>query len=103
MPNKTFNPDDLIAIDTHVHLHAESTGNAADEAARKYFGYTDAYLAPRAVAAYYRTRRIGCVVFTVDERLTGRPMVSNDEVLAIAADNADIMIPFTSVDPTRGT
>src|SRR5919206_577519 len=102
MTNNKLNFNELIAIDTHVHLHAESTGNAADEAARKYFGYTDANLAPRDVAAYYRSRKIGCVVFTVDERLTGRPMVSNDEVLTLAAENADIMVPFTSVDPTRG-
>ena len=97
-----MNFDELIAIDTHVHLHAESSGNAADEAARKYFGYTDATLTPRDTAAYYRSRKIGCVVFSVDERLTGRPMVPNDEVLALAAENADIMIPFSSVDPTRG-
>jgi len=97
-----MNYDELIAIDTHVHLHAESSGNPADEAARKYFGYTDATLTPRETAAYYRSRNIGCVVFPVDERLTGRPMVPNDEVLALAAENADIMIPFSSVDPTRG-
>jgi predicted TIM-barrel fold metal-dependent hydrolase len=97
-----MNFDELIAIDTHVHLHAESSGNVADEAARKYFGYTDATLTPRDTAAYYRSRKIGCVVFPVDERLTGRPMVPNDEVLALAAENADIIIPFSSVDPTRG-
>jgi predicted TIM-barrel fold metal-dependent hydrolase len=102
MTNAKLNFDELTAIDTHVHLHAESASNAAEEAARKYFGYTDANLAPRDVAAYYRSRKIGCVVFTVDERLTGRPQVSNDEVLALAAENADIMIPFSSLDPMRG-
>ena len=100
--NKTLDIDKLVAIDTHVHFHAESAGNAADEAARKYFGYTDATLSPREIAAYYRSRKIGCVVFSVDERLTGRPQVPNDEVLALAAENADIMIAFSSVDPTRG-
>ena len=100
--NKKLNIDELVAIDTHVHFHAESAGNAADEAARKYFGYTDATLSPREIAAYYRSRKIGCVVFSVDERLTGRPQVPNDEVLALAAENADIMIAFSSVDPTRG-
>src|SRR5439155_25279170 len=94
--------DELVAIDTHVHLHAETSGNAADEAARKYFGYTDATLAPKDIAEYYRSRRIGCVVFSVDERITGRPQVSNDEVIALAAENADVMIAFSSVDPMRG-
>ena len=102
MTEKKLNFDELVAIDTHVHFHAESAGNAADEAARKYFGYTDATLSPREIAAYYRSRKIGCVVFSVDERLTGRPQVPNDEVLALAAENADIMIAFSSVDPTRG-
>ena len=45
---------------------------------------------------------MGCVVFTVDERLTGRPQVSNDAVAEFAAKNADIAIPFASLDPKRG-
>jgi predicted TIM-barrel fold metal-dependent hydrolase len=102
MPNNTLNFDELVAIDTHVHLHAESAGNAADDAARKYFGYTDANLSPQDIATYYRSRKIGCVVFSVDERLTGRPQVPNDEILALAAENPDFMIAFSSVDPTRG-
>ena len=32
------------------------------------------------LAEYYRSRKIGCVVFSVDERLTGRPQVPNDDV-----------------------
>jgi len=54
------------------------------------------------VAAYYRERRMACVVFTVDERLSGRPAVPNDDVLAAAAAHPDVLIPFASVDPTRG-
>jgi predicted TIM-barrel fold metal-dependent hydrolase len=42
------------------------------------------------------------VVFTVDEKLSGRPQVSNDTVLQFAAENADIMMAFASIDPTRG-
>ena len=42
------------------------------------------------------------MVFTVDERLTGRPPIPNDEIAAFAAENADIMFAFASVDPTRG-
>jgi predicted TIM-barrel fold metal-dependent hydrolase len=103
MPNTAFDFDQLNAIDTHVHLHAESSGNAADDAARKYFGYTDATLKPGDVAEYYRSRKIGCVVFSVDEQITGRPMVSNDDVIALASENADVMIAFSSVNPTRGS
>ena len=38
----------------------------------------------------------------MDEHLTGRKQVPNDEVAAFAAENSDIMIAFASVDPTRG-
>jgi predicted TIM-barrel fold metal-dependent hydrolase len=92
----------LAAIDTHVHIEPDAAGNEADEAARKYFGETGAPRDRHALIEYYRTRKIACVVFSVDERLTGRAQVPNDEVLALAAENADIAIGFASVDPTRG-
>jgi uncharacterized protein len=91
----------LIAIDTHVHIES-NTDNAADEAARKYFHEAGPRPTPQEIADYYRARKIGCVVFSVDERLTGRPQVPNDKVAALAAKNADIMLAFASVDPTRG-
>src|SRR5580692_4595303 len=97
-----MNIADLIAIDTHVHLETEVSGNAANEAAQKYFGKSGAGRSPKELAEYYRSRNIGCVVFTVDERLTGRPPVPNDEVAAFAAENSDIMFAFASVDPRRG-
>jgi uncharacterized protein len=91
----------LKAIDVHVHLEHTGAATAADEAATKYFGAD----APRdwdALADYYRSRDIGCIVFTVDERLTGRPQVSNDEVVAFAEKNADVALPFASINPNRG-
>jgi predicted TIM-barrel fold metal-dependent hydrolase len=94
--------DNLVAIDTHVHIEPEPTGNAAEEAARKYFGNTGVSYGRKELAEYYRSRNIGCVVFSVDERLTGRPQVSNDEVAAFAAQNSDIVMAFASVDPMRG-
>ena len=91
----------LAAIDVHVHLHSAGERTAADEAAKKYFG---AEAAPdwETLAEYYRSRRIACVVFTVDERLSGRPPVANEAVLDFAAQNADIALAFVSLDPTRG-
>lgn len=54
-------------------------------------------------AAYYRERKIGCVIFPVDaERETGFRRYSNEEVAEIAPENSDIMIPFTSIDPAKG-
>jgi predicted TIM-barrel fold metal-dependent hydrolase len=94
--------DELIAMDTHVHIESPPTGNAADEAAKRYFGATNAPTRPEDLAEYYRSRKIGCVVFSVDERLTGRPQVPNEEVLQLAQRHSDFMIAFASVDPTRG-
>ena len=94
--------DNLVAIDTHVHIEPEPTGNAAEEAARKYFGNAGVSYGRKELAEYYRSRKIGCVVFSVDERLTGRPQVSNDEVVDFAAENSDIVMAFASVDPMRG-
>jgi uncharacterized protein len=99
---KRMDAASLTAIDTHVHIEPDATGNEADEAARKYFGETGAPRDRQGLAQYYRSRKMGCVVFSVDERLTGRPQVPNDDVLALAAEHADIMIGFVSVDPTRG-
>jgi hypothetical protein len=42
-------------------------------------------------------------VFTVDETLSGGTRLSNDAVLEFAARNADIAIPFASLNPRRGS
>jgi len=96
------NIQNLVAIDTHVHVESEPTGNAADEAARKYFGNTGVSYKRQDLAEYYRSRKIGCIVFSVDEKITGRPPVPNEEVAAFAAENSDFMIAFASVNPMRG-
>ena len=97
-----MNIDKLVAIDTHVHVETELANNEANAAALKYFGNSGAGRSKKELAEYYRSRNIGCVVFTVDEKLTGRPPLSNDEIAAFAAENSDIMIAFASVNPTRG-
>ena len=97
-----FDTGSLVAIDTHVHIESEAEGNAADQAARKYFGDTGVARGRNELAEYYRSRKIGCIVFSVDERLTGRPQVSNDDVATFAEENSDVVMAFASVDPTRG-
>jgi uncharacterized protein len=93
----------LVAIDTHVHLESErAEATAADAAAKKYFRAEGVARDPASIAAYYRERKMACVVFSVDERLTGRPPVPNDVVAQFAADNPDVAIAFASIDPHRG-
>jgi predicted TIM-barrel fold metal-dependent hydrolase len=97
-----MNVNDLVAIDVHVHLEHGGPATAADHAAQKYFGKSQGESGGEALAKYYRSRKIGCVVFTVDERLTGRPHLSNDAIIEFARANSDIAFAFASVDPTRG-
>jgi len=97
-----LNIAELRAIDVHVHMEHTGEASAADAAASKYFGDSGAARDANSLAEYYRSRKIGCVVFPVDERLTGRPQVSNDVVAEFAASHADIVIAFASIDPTRG-
>ena len=92
----------ITAIDMHVHLEPEED-NRIDAAAKKYFGDSGAARDRRGMAEYYRSRKLGFVVFSVDEKLTGKPRVTNDEVVELATANADIAIPFASIDPHRGS
>ena len=92
----------LTAFDVHVHLEHQGVLTETDMVAAKYF---KAGGAPRdwpSQAEYYRSRKIGCVVFTVDETLTGRPHATNEQIAQFAADNADIAIAFCSINPHRG-
>ena len=100
----TTSPDAsaLTAIDVHVHLHSPEDTTTTAAAAEKYFGNSGAKSGGADLVEYYRSRRMACVLFAVDERLTGRPQVSNDTVLELAAAHPDVIIPFISVDPTRG-
>ena len=97
----TIDPSALTAFDVHVHLELEQS-TEADAAARKYFGSSGVPRDAKGLADYYRSRRMAFVVFTVDERLTGRPHLSNDEIVQFAVDNADVALAFVSIDPTRG-
>jgi predicted TIM-barrel fold metal-dependent hydrolase len=96
----------LVAIDVHTHVHASarSAGGSGEqvEAMKGYFG-SDEDVASNVpgMAAYYRARKMAAVAFTVD--VNGRPSaVSNDEIAELAAEHADVIIPFASIDPARG-
>jgi len=92
----------LAAFDVHVHLEHQGDLTDTERAAAKHFKTGDAPRSWPAQADYYRSRRIGCVVFTVEETLTGRPHATNEQVAQFAADNADIAIAFASINPHRG-
>jgi predicted TIM-barrel fold metal-dependent hydrolase len=99
--------DRVAAID--VHVHAELTRAGHDpmpphlrEAAASYFRSDEPLPTVDDVAAYYRERNMAAVVFTVDwESRSGIPPIPNEEIAEAAAANADVLIPFASVDPAR--
>jgi predicted TIM-barrel fold metal-dependent hydrolase len=102
MNTRALDPTRLTAIDVHVHLEAPKGTSDADAAASKYFGHSGAARDGAALVDYYRARNMACVLFTVDERLTGRPQVPNQAVIDLSRAHPDVIIPFASLDPTRG-
>ncbi|MGH3387981.1 MAG: amidohydrolase family protein, partial [Actinomadura sp.] len=101
--------DALVAIDVHTHVHRSVRSVAAEgrdgalSAMADYFraGEVTGYTVPE-LAAYYRERRMACVVFGVDSAAKPEMEPSNEEVAELAAENADVVIPFASIDPARG-
>jgi hypothetical protein len=101
--------DQLAAID--VHVHAERNEDQPQdpvtievlEAAARYFGGSPPQPTARELAGYYRERGMMAVIFNVDDEAgMGRRRLGNDEVLAAARENPDVLIPFASVDPHKG-
>ncbi len=101
--------ESLAAIDVHVHIEVDGHGHLSlddelIEASAKYFraGH-DRTPTLEQVADLYRSLNMAAVVFTVDATTaTGHPAISSEEIAARAAEHADVLIPFGSVDPRRG-
>jgi predicted TIM-barrel fold metal-dependent hydrolase len=56
------------------------------------------------LAGRYRQAGMAAVVFTVDATTsTGHPALSSEDIAAQAAEHADVLIPFGSVDPRQGS
>ncbi|MGH2842242.1 MAG: amidohydrolase family protein, partial [Solirubrobacteraceae bacterium] len=99
----------LVAIDIHVHAE-RNEGEQQDPvtgeiltAAAAYFGGHPPQPTAQEVADYYRERHLAAVIFTVDDEAgMGRRRLGSDEVLRVAGQNSDVLIPFASVDPHKG-
>lgn len=98
--------DALEAIDIHTHVEIDSRGGCAYDgelaaATARYFNLgADHFTSVDDLAERYRGHRTAAVVFTIDARTaTGHPPNSIEELIAGAARNNDILIPFGSVDP----
>ena len=100
--------DEAVAIDVHTHVEMSEAGGDSlpgelRDAAVAYFRGESARPTAAELARHYRARRMMAVVFTVDsEAVTGQARVPNEEIAAVAAANADVLIPFASIDPHKG-
>ncbi len=100
--------DEVVAIDFHVHVELGADGHdhlspELREAANRYFKGDPIIPDGQSVADHYRERKMMAVVFTVDDELTtGQPRIPNQDVVDAASANADVLIPFASIDPRRG-
>jgi hypothetical protein len=99
----------LVAIDVHVHVEQDLHGHLSmdDEllaAAAEYFKGEPYHPTVPQIAEDYRSKNMAAVVFTVDSELTtGHPALSNEEIAESAAQHPDVLVPFGSIDPARGT
>ncbi len=99
-----LDPAALTAIDVHVHLEAPEVWQRRRGRRRRSTSARVARrAAPRRSSSITGRASMACVVFTVDERLTGRPAgLERHHRRNCGADHPDVVIPFVSIDPTRG-
>lgn len=107
MSGPRMHVDQLHAIDVHVHVHSsihDAPGEHPMDAMFDYFGSEIVHPTVVDLATYYRERNMACVAFMIDATAaTGSPpRVTNEEIAELAADHADVVIPFGSIDPHSG-
>jgi predicted TIM-barrel fold metal-dependent hydrolase len=99
----------IEAIDVHVHIEIDAHGHSSlppdlVDAAARYFTADVDKPDLDSIADYYRERRMAAVVFTVDaESQLRHPALSSEQIAEGAARNNDVLIPFGSVDPRKGS
>jgi len=103
-----MNLQELIAIDVHVHAEVsccqpvDPIWQTYEDAASKYFKAPKRPTIAETVT-YYREKKIGFVMFTVDmESEVGSKRIPNEEIIDAARENRDIMRAFASIDPHKG-
>lgn len=103
-----LNLEQIVALDIHTHASISTRtprdpcSIIFDEAMSKYF---KSMVPPTIaeVAQYYRERKLAAVIFPVDsEAEMGHWRIANEEVAEVAAEHADVLIPFASIDPAKG-
>jgi uncharacterized protein len=99
--------EDLVAIDVHTHawksaLRVGDEPTESQQAMGNYFRYTPQHQTVPEMAEMYRKLKMAFVVFTVDGEKGASRGITNEEVAELAYKNADVAIPFASINPHRG-
>lgn len=101
--------DAISALDVHVHVESDGRGHFSldrelMDASAAYFKGSESRTPDVAdLAARYRDTGMAAVVFTVDATTaTGHQALSSEQIAEAAAEHADVLIPFGSVDPHQG-
>ncbi len=101
--------DAVRAIDVHVHVEQDDHGclsldeELMDASAAYFTGSENRTPTVADLAERYRAAEMAAVVFTVDASTnTGHRALSSEEIAARAAEHADVLVPFGSVDPLQG-
>ena len=102
-----MNVDALVAIDVHTHawksaLQVGDTPTESQQAMGNYFRYVPQHQTVPEMAEMYRKLKMAFVVFTVDGEKGASRKITNEEIAELAHKNADVAIPFASINPHRG-
>ena len=95
-------------IDMHVHCEIDDQGHTALpqdflDASAAYFKAGERTPSIAQIGERYRDLDLAAVIFTVDaEHKLGHRRITNEDVIASAAEFPDVFIPFASIDPHRG-
>jgi uncharacterized protein len=101
--------ESVRAIDVHVHVEQGDHGALSldeelmDASAAYFKGSENRTPTVADLAERYRAAGMAAVVFTVDATTsTGHPALSSEHIAEQAAEHADVLVPFGSVDPHQG-
>jgi hypothetical protein len=102
-----MNIDDFVAIDVHTHawksaLRLGDAPTESQQAMGNYFRYVPQHQTVPEMADMYRKLKMAFVVFTVDGEKGASRGLTNEEIAELAYQNADVAIPFASINPHRG-
>lgn len=97
--------DDIVAIDTHIHLRDEvvlKMGSRSRDMARYFGGEPTAVPADELASMYRDMNMMAIIMNSREENSRERPGVPNDHIAQVVADDPDVFLGFGVIDPALG-